>query len=148
MGAVFWAILGFLLIASEFAVPGFVIFFFGVGALINALLTAIVPSLASRIPLLLVIWAAGSGISLALLRRYFAKVFRGTLLDGSNDAEFVGKTAEVAEPIAPDSPGRIRFEGTTWTAVSYDETIDVGERVDIIQKEGTKFIVTRSFLEE
>ena len=38
-----WAILGLLLILLEFFVPQFVIFFFGVGALLTAAITALVP---------------------------------------------------------------------------------------------------------
>lgn len=147
MISVVWAIAGLLLILSEMIVPGFVIFFFGLGALLNAGLTAVLPALADRIPLQLVIWAASSGFALAVLRRYFARVFRGTVLDSDRNSEYVGKPAEVTERVSPDSAGRVRFEGTTWTAISYDETIDVGERVDIIQKEGTKLVVTRSFLD-
>lgn len=148
MATVIWAALGILMILSEFIVPGFVVFFFGLGALLNALLVGVIPGLASGIPLQLVLWAASSGVSLILLRRYFAKAFRGTVLDSSRDEEFVGRTAEVSEQISPENPGRIRFEGTTWTAVSYDETIEPGEQVDIIQKEGTKLVVTRAFLGE
>ena len=40
-----WAGLGLLLILIEFTAPGFVIFFFGVGALITAGLVAVFPSL-------------------------------------------------------------------------------------------------------
>ena len=40
-----WAILGLLLILVEFFVPQFVIFFFGVGALVTAAVTALVPGL-------------------------------------------------------------------------------------------------------
>lgn len=148
MATIIWATLGILLILSELVVPGFVVFFFGLGALLNALLVGIIPGLGTRIPLQLVLWAVSSGVSLALLRRYFAKAFRGSVLDSSRDEEFVGSTAEVSERISPEKPGRVRFEGTTWTAVTYDESIEPGERVDIIQKDGTKLVVTRSFLEE
>ena len=146
MGVVVWAALGLLCILSEFVVPGFVVFFFGLGALLNALLVGIVPGLASRIPLQLILWAGTSGLSLLLLRKYFARVFTGTVLDTSSDRDFIGHSAEVSEAITPDSPGRVRFQGTTWTAVAFDETIEPGERVDILEKEGTKLVVTRSFM--
>lgn len=144
MESVVWAIVGVLFVLSEFVVPGFVVFFFGVGGLLNALLVALIPGLSGRIPVQLLIWAASSGLALAFLRRIFSRAFRGTLLD--SDSRFVGETAEVAETIGPEAPGRVRFEGTTWTAVSYDETIEPGEKVSVIEKQGTTLIVTRSFL--
>ena len=51
-----WAILGLAMVVAEFVIPGFVIFFFGLGALINALLTAIFPGLAGNIPLQVITW--------------------------------------------------------------------------------------------
>ena len=146
MESVVWAVVGVLFVLSEFVVPGFVVFFFGVGGLLNALLVALVPGLSGRIPVQLLIWAASSGLALAFLRRFFSRAFGGTLLD--SDSRFVGETAEVAETITPEAPGRVRFEGTTWTAVSYDETIEPGEKVSVIEKQGTTLIVTRSFLND
>lgn len=140
MGTLFWAVAGLLLILSEFVIPQFVVFFFGVGALFNAALLAVFPGLSQRIPLQLVIWACTSGLSLALLRRYASKWFRGDerAIDDDTDA---GQTATVVETIAPDSPGRISFHGTTWTAVSYDRTITTGETVTILKKENLSYIV-------
>ncbi len=135
-----WAIAGLLLILSEFFIPQFVVFFFGAGALINAALLALIPSLADRIPLQFVIWAFTSSLSLALLRRYAAKWFRGKNTADGEDAD-AGKTAEVIETISPDAPGRIRYRGTTWKAISYDETISVGSTVTILKKENLSYLV-------
>ena len=141
-----WAILGILLIGSEFFIPGFVIFFFGLGAVLNALLTAIIPIIRNSIPLQMILWLATSSISLFGLRRYFAKAFRGRLITGIDDQSVVGSTAVVVEEIAPDRPGRIKFQGTTWTAKSYDEILPAGRTVEILQKDGLTFTVTSSLL--
>lgn len=143
MGASFWAVLGLLLVLSEFVVPQFVVFFFGLGALLTALLSLIVPGLAGRLPLQILLWAAASGVSLGLLRRYGAPWFRGeTRRPGGDATDGAGTTAEVIEAIAPDAPGRIRFRGTTWRARAFDETIPVGATVTILQKESLTYIVT------
>ncbi|MFP4378315.1 MAG: NfeD family protein [Spirochaetales bacterium] len=146
MASVIWAIIGLVLIVSEFVVPGFVIFFFGAGALLNALLVALVPGIAGNIVAQILIWLGFSTLTLFGLRRYFAKWFRGRTFDEEDRAEYIGKEAKVTEAIGPDKPGRIRFNGTTWVAESYSENFSAGQRVEIIKREGTRFIVTESIM--
>ncbi len=141
MSATIWAVLGLLLIGSEFIIPEFVVFFFGLGALLNSLLVIVVPGLADRLPLQLVIWAATSGLSLGVLRKYAARWFKGDVAIGNEDAD-VGKTAEVIEEISPEKSGRIRIHGTSWNAVSYGESIPPGATVTILKKENLNYIVT------
>ena len=140
-----WAALGLLLIGAEFFMPAFVIVFFGLGAFLTALLTAIIPGLKSGITLQIVTWLASSGLSLFFLRRYFSKVFKGNLAPAAEN-ENAGRTATVVEAITPDEPGRIRFQGTTWKAISYDESFEPGETVEILKEENLTFVVTRSLL--
>jgi membrane protein implicated in regulation of membrane protease activity len=143
-----WALLGLLLILSEFFVPGVVIVFFGSGALLSALLTALIPPLRSNIVLQIFIWLGTSGLFLVTLRRYFAKIFKGRLANGKSDADFVGKRVKVVEKIKPGQAGRIRYQGTTWKAESYNESFKRGETVEILKKENLTFIVTKSLLED
>jgi len=133
------------MILAEFVVPQFVIFFFGLGALFNALLLVVLPPLATRIPLQLLIWAITSSLSLLALRRYAARWFRGNAAAPDEDSD-AGRTAEVVEAISPDNPGRIRFGGTTWKAVTFDENIPVGSTVTILKKENLSYLVTRGDL--
>ncbi|MFW5694444.1 MAG: NfeD family protein [Alkalispirochaeta sp.] len=143
MSAGLWAVIGLVLILSEFAVPQFVVFFFGLGALLNALLVGLIPGLQPRIPLQILLWAGTSGLSLALLRRYAARWFRGDdLKPGVDGEDAAGRTAVVTDAISPDQPGRIRFRGTTWQAKSFDETIAEGTTVTILHKESLAYIVT------
>lgn len=144
MDVVIWAVVGGALILAEFAAPELVVIFFGVGALINALLIAIFPNLRGEIPLQIVLWAATSGLTLAFLRKYAARWFRGnTPQNGNTDA---GKTAEVIVSIGPDQPGRIRFRGTTWSATAVGETIPAGTTVTILEKQNLTYLVTQEEL--
>jgi membrane protein implicated in regulation of membrane protease activity len=141
-----WAVIGLLFIGLEFAIPGFVIFFFGAGALITSVLSAIVPGLRSSIALQILIWLGTSSLSLAFLRKYLSKVFRGrTLIDTGEESS--GKTAEVIERITPDSPGRVHFQGTSWKASSYTETLEKGETVTVLKQEGLTLIVSKSLID-
>ena len=136
-----WAILGLLLILLEFFVPQFVIFFFGVGALLTAAITMLVPGFIDRVPAQFLLWATSSLLFTSLLRRYCSRWFRGTIADGATVDE-IGRTATVVEAIAPNSPGRIRFGGTTWEASSFDEEFTVGTNVTIIDKNNLEYVVT------
>jgi inner membrane protein len=143
-----WAIVGLVLITGEFFIPGFVIFFFGAGALLTTLFTALFPSIQSQVPLQILIWLGASGLSLGLLRRYFAKIFKGTVFDRRDQDDIVGDRVTVTEEISPDKAGRVRYQGTTWKAVSYDESFKSGDSAEIIKKEGMTFIITKSILGE
>jgi inner membrane protein len=139
-----WAIAGLALILSEFIVPEFVIFFFGLGALLNSLLIALIPRLAGSIPLQIIIWLGFSTLSLFGFRRYFARWFKGRKFVEDDQAELVGEKADVLEDITPETPGRIRFGGTSWPAYSLDESFKKGEKVSIIRREGMRYLVTGS----
>lgn len=142
---VVWAVLGILLIASEFFVPGFVIFFFGLGALISAFISAFDPVISQNLALQIVVWLVSSVGSLFALRRLFSKIFKGREIKEHDEDELdSGQTAEVVDDITPDKPGRIRFHGTTWKAVSEVEELSKGTLVDILRKDGISYHVTKS----
>ncbi len=140
-----WAIVGLLLMAAEFLVPGFWVFFFGAGGLLTAALAGLAPALASRPHLQVLVWLASSALMLGLLRRAAERRF-GRRGAGSDDA--IGARAVVVEAIAPGSPGRIRLRGTTWRADSYDEEIGAGETVEILARENLTYYVCRPVLKD
>lgn len=143
MGVAVWAVIGGVLLLAEFAMPELVVIFFGLGALLNALLIALIPALREQVPLQILLWALTSGLALAFLRKYAARWFRGRDLGPEADSrEDSGKMAEVIEEITPTSPGRIRFRGTTWQAVAVEETLPVGTRVTVLEKQSLSYLVT------
>jgi membrane protein implicated in regulation of membrane protease activity len=144
MAPLIWAILGLVFILSEFVVPEFVIFFFGLGALLNSVLTAIFPGIASSIPLQILTWLGLSAASLFSLRRYLSRWFQGRKFEEDDQADWIGRSAKVTQQIGPDNPGRISLNGTTWVAESYGETFEAGDTVEVIRREGTRFLVTKS----
>src|SRR6056297_2139892 len=52
----------------------------------------------------------------------------------------IGKTAEVTDPILPDQPGRIFFDGEYWTAVS-EKPLNEGDICEIIEFKGLRVTV-------
>jgi len=140
-----WALFGLLLLGAEFLVPGFVIFFFGLGAFLTSLATLIIPPLRSALGFQALLWAGLSLLTFGFLRKRFARIFHGAFGNQVED-EALGSTATVVEKITPDTPGRIKYKGTTWRAISYTETLDEGERVKIIERDNLTFTVTKEDL--
>lgn len=139
-----WAIAGLILIFLEFMMPGLVIAFFGIGALVTALFTLL--GITNSLALQFVVFIVSSLLSLILLRRYFTRIFRGQLA-GDNDAlEFnldVGKIVPVIEPIVPGkSGGKVKYQGSLWPA-SADEPIEAGEDVKIKSRDNLTIIVEK-----
>jgi membrane protein implicated in regulation of membrane protease activity len=141
-----WALLGLLMIGAELFVPGLVIVFFGIGALVTAGLSALLPGFGGSLVLQILTWLGATGLSFAFLRRRLSRVFRGKVIT-EDGTEVTGKHAVVTERLTPKENGRVRFEGTSWTAASYSETFEPGETVEILRQEGLTLYVTRSILD-
>jgi inner membrane protein len=134
-----WFIIGLVLFLLELVIPGFFIFFFGLGAWVTALVCLFGNPGTN---LQIIIFAVTSVISLAALRRIIQKKFfysKGTLSDDVED-EFTGKEAIAKCDFGGIKNGKVEFKGTTWNAESKDE-IHEGQRVIIIEKESFKLIV-------
>lgn len=125
--AMVWFLIGLVLIVSEFAVPGLVIIFFGLGAWAAALaLLALDMSLFSQILIFLVV----SITTLLVLRKRFMAVAAQTpdLTD-----EFIGKTAAVEERVVKGAYGKVKFKGALRKAeTESDQVIEKGTLVKIV----------------
>ena len=135
-----WFIAGIFFLLTEILLPGFIIFFFGIGGLVTSLFTYIfnIDSIIVQI----LIFISSSVLSLVFLRNTFSKLFRGKVSgDKVLEDEFVGKRAVVIHEIIPDSlSGKVEFNGTNWEAKS-DSFIDKGTVVEIIERKDLKLIV-------
>lgn len=135
----FWFLIGLVLFLAELVIPGFFIFFFGLGAWITALVCLIAEPGTN---LQIIIFAVTSILSLIALRRIIQEKFfysKGNLSDEVED-EFTGKEALATTDIGPDKKGKIEFKGTTWKAESKSE-IKEGQTAIIIEKENFTLIV-------
>jgi Membrane protein implicated in regulation of membrane protease activity len=127
-----WFLLGILLFALELALPGMIVFFFGVGAWCAALAVFLLPmSLASQ----LLVFLVTSLVALVLLRATVKKVFLGRVLevDAMEQPLPPGATGEVIEDIVPPAAGKIKYGGSFWRATA-DRPIRKGTVVAIIEK--------------
>ena len=132
---IIWFLIGLALLIMEFAMPGLIIFFFGVGACVVAIICLITDI---GINAQLIIFIVASVLSLLILRKWIKGIFMGHVKskqDMTEDLkEFVGERAVVKEKITLKAGGKVEFHGTNWAAVS-DEEIAEGAVVEIVGKE-------------
>jgi len=134
-----WFIIGLVLFLLELIIPGFVIFFFAVGAWITALLCLISDP---GINLQAIVFAVTSVLSLVALRKIIQKRFFYSKVDLSNavEDEFSGKEAIALTDFSRGKNGKVEFKGTQWKAES-ESDITEGQRVIIKAKESFTLIV-------
>ncbi|MCU0474027.1 MAG: NfeD family protein [Bacteroidales bacterium] len=138
---ILWFIIGLVLFLLELVIPGFVIFFFGVGAWITALLCLIAEP---GINLQVVVFAVTSILSLLIFRKMIQKRFFYVREDRSDavEDEFSGKEALVVADFDADKRGKVDFKGTTWKAETDSKSdIKAGQIVIILEKENFKLKV-------
>ncbi|MBK7480763.1 MAG: hypothetical protein IPI69_14320 [Bacteroidales bacterium] len=134
-----WFIIGLVLFLLELVLPGFVIFFFGVGAWVTALLCLIANP---GINLQAIVFAVTSILSLVLLRKMIQRRFFYSKDELSKDVEdeFTGREAVATMDFKPGHTGKVEFKGTTWKAES-TESIVKGQTVIIKSKENFKLFI-------
>ena len=135
----FWFMIGLGLFLLELVIPGFFIFFFGLGAWVTALVCLIGnPGINVQI----IIFAITSVLSLLGLRRIIQKKFFYSKVDKSGEVEdeFTGKEALAATDFGGQLTGKVEFKGTMWNAESLSE-IKTGQRVIILKKDSFKLFV-------
>ena len=135
-----WFIVGIVFLFAELVMPGFVIFFFGIGALVTALLAFFFNI--NSVIIQLLIFIGTSILSLVILRRSFSQLFKGKISNEKEVSdEFIGKRAKVISEIKPNSlNGKVEFNGTNWEADS-DFYIDKGTVVVIVGRRNITLIV-------
>jgi membrane protein implicated in regulation of membrane protease activity len=135
--ALYWLIIGVMLFFLELALPGFILFFFGLGAIITAAVAWLTPiGVAWQLALFIV----ASVLSIVMLRgliqrRFFAPAVTD---DGEpEDKDIVlaapGDRGVVSATITPPGEGRIKYSGTFWRATA-DEKIEEGEIIAVVQQ--------------
>ncbi|MBU4486627.1 MAG: NfeD family protein [Candidatus Delongbacteria bacterium] len=140
---IIWAIFGVILLVMELFIPGVVISFFGLGALITALTTYL--NITSSLDLQLVVFIVTSTLSLLLFRKYIKKLLysNSNPLDDDKYNVEIGKIVSVIELIEPDEiGGKVRYQGAPWSA-ECSERVGPGDSVKIIGFRNLTLIVEK-----
>jgi membrane-bound serine protease (ClpP class) len=133
-----WFLAGLALIFLEFAVPGVILVFFGVGAWVAAVTTHF--GLTTSFQFQLLVFAGTSILLLVVLRKWIKGKFYGHVGDvqdqTKNIDEFTGQSVVVLQDAIPNKmDGAVEFKGARWRAVS-DEHIKKNEMAIITGVDG------------
>lgn len=127
-----WFLSGLAFFAVELALPGFIIFFFGLGAWCTAAVVALFPLTLSG---QLAVFVVSSVLTLLLLRAWLRGVFFGDSQRETDSVTMEPKqsTGIVTEDIRPPANGRVKYGGSFWQAEA-DEPISKGTVVNIVEQ--------------
>lgn len=142
-----WIAAGLVMVVAELAVPGFVIFFFGLGAILTGALLFVFPEMAQSIQVL--VFAVSSVAMLATCRRLMPASFRGRAQKAEGDPdddEIAGAAATVGEGgIEAGREGKVDFRGTLWTArAEGGEALAEGTAVTVVRRENLVLVVRKA----
>jgi membrane protein implicated in regulation of membrane protease activity len=130
-----WIIAGLVLAVLEMLVPGLVIIWFGVAAVVTGVLAIFVHNPYVQFGVFIVLSAVMVVFSQKIARKITHKEPEQV---GAN--RMVGVTGIVVQPIAPPALGRVKVNGDEWRAES-KVAIAVGTTVRVLNVEGTRLIV-------
>ena len=133
-----WLVFGIGLMLLELVLPAFFIIWFGLGALVVALVLLMWP--AAGLTAQLGLWTLSS---VAMVFVWFL-VFKPTLFKtrvGMASADVVGEIGLLVRDVAPYARGQVRFQkplvgAELWDCIA-DEPIQAGERVRVLTVEGS-----------
>ena len=143
---ILWCILGAVLIVAEIFTTGFVLLWFGIGALLAALASFVgIDSLVIQFLIFAGVSIALTAASRTIFINYFSRDKTETGLRSGVDA-LPGKVGTVVSSSQGAlNEGAVKVFGSTWTAypAAGDQPWEAGERVCVESVEGASIYVRR-----
>lgn len=143
---IIWAILGAVLLIAEIFTTGFVLLWFGVGALVAGLAGLLgVNSIIAQFAIFAVVSIALTAASRTIFVNYFSREKSGG--DLKTGAESLpGKVGTVVSSSRGSlHEGAVKVFGSTWTAypAEGEEPLEAGDRVEVTRVQGASIFVKR-----
>jgi membrane protein implicated in regulation of membrane protease activity len=143
---IMWTVLGIILIIAEIFTPGFVLLWFGVGALAAAFAGILgLNSLPLQFLIFAIVSVALTAASRTIFVNYFSREKHGTDLKSGVDG-LPGKIGTVVSSSRGAlNEGAVKVFGSTWTAypAEGEEPLEAGERVEVLRVQGASIYVRR-----
>lgn len=130
-----WFILGLVLAALEMIVPGLVIIWFGVGAILTGIIALFISN--PIVHYVAFLFFSGLGIFLA---QWIGRKITRPEPEPVGALRYQGAEALVIQEIVPPNYGRVKLSGEEWLAES-TERIPMGSKVRVQRVVGTRLIV-------
>ncbi len=141
-----WLVFGMLLILLEIFIPSFTIFWFGLGAIIVAVLVWLPVELDFSAQLF--IWVISSSIFAALWFKYFRPLMVDRTKAGISREAVIGETGQVVQIPVDEKRGIVRFTtpllgNDEWDFIC-DAPVELGDRVRVSDVSGNTLIVLKN----
>ena len=141
----FWLIVAGLFFVGEIFTLGFLIFWFGIGALFAMIVSFFTTNIIIQTTVFLI-----TSTIFILATKPLVKKFVDVKKTNTNVFSIIGKKALVIKDIDPiHSSGQIKLNGEVWSAeTENDEIIKEGSEVEVLKINGVKAIVKLVELEK
>ena len=138
---IFWVIFGVVLMLIELILPGLVVVFLGMAALLVAL--GLYMGLLNGWLQALTAWFVISIVLTLTLRSMCARLIPGIRRKGNinEDLDAFGTIVEVVAVNDPPSSARISFRGSTWDAEYLRGELAVGDQVRLLTRDNLIWVV-------
>jgi len=143
---IFWTVLGAMLIIAEVFTTGFVLLWFGIGALAAALAAFIgVSSLTAQFLIFAIVSIALTAASRTIFVNYFSREKAGGDLKSGVEALPGQIGTVVSSSRGALHEGAVKVYGSTWTAfpIEGEEPLEAGDRVVVERVQGASIYVRR-----
>jgi membrane protein implicated in regulation of membrane protease activity len=139
---IFWLVLGVGLIIAEVFTLGFVLLWFGVGAIAAALIGILGGGVLLQFFVFAIVSIALTAMSRTIFARYLSRREEDTLKMGVDSLPGQIGTVTVASKGALKEAG-VKVYGSTWTAFPIDGETELaeGEKVEVVSVKGASILV-------
>ena len=139
---IFWVLLGVVLIVAETFTLGFVLLWFGVGALLAAAAGAFGVGLLGQFLIFAIVSIALTAASRTIFANFLSRHDDNTVKMGVDSLPGQVGTVTSASSGALNE-GAVKVYGSTWTAYPEDDDVELveGEKVEVVRVQGSSIYV-------
>ncbi|MEO0078104.1 MAG: NfeD family protein [candidate division WOR-3 bacterium] len=130
-----WIVCGVILAALEILIPGLVIIWFGIAAVVTGIVAFFIPNQYVQFGIFVFLSAA-----LVLLAQRIARRITKPEPEPVGANRMLGAVGIVSQEIRPPEVGRIKVAGEEWRAEA-KAALGVGTRVRVLRVDGTRVLV-------
>ena len=144
--AILWIVLGVVLILAEVFTAGFVLLWFGIGALAAALIAFLGFDVIWQFLVFAVVSVVLTAMSRTIFVNYFSHHKAGNELKSGVDALPGQIGTVISSSRGALQAGEVKVFGSTWTAFpeAGEEPLQEGERVEVVRVQGASIYVRRA----
>ena len=141
----YWLVLGMLLVMAEIFIPSFTVFWFGLGAIVVALILWLLPDLAFSWQLF--VWAIASIVFTVLWFKFFKPLMTDRTKAGISREAALGESGQVIKVPEEGRRGIVRFAtpllgAEEWPFICNQEVVS-GDRVFVKEISGNTLLVEK-----